>query len=115
MAHQMYSRYWVTYGNNSLQYKASTIPELASPFRITTPLTPALTMVTAKQANPVHVNALPTQNTSWSGPPAACAHVHKPLPQVLKPGDSLALRKIQHPYNGRTSVNRLPLTKKDIL
>ena len=27
---------------------------------------------------------------------------------VFKPGDSLALRKVQHPYNGRTSVNRLP-------
>ena len=42
-------------------------------------------------------------------------HVHKLPPQVLKPGDSLALRKVQHPHNGRTSVNRLPLTKQDIL
>ena len=49
------------------------------------------------------------QNTSWSGPPAPGAHVHKPPQQVLKPGDSLALRKVQHPHNGRTSVNRLPL------
>ena len=32
-----------------------------------------------------------------------------------KPGDSLALRKVQHPHNGRTSVNRLPLMKQDIL
>ena len=72
-------------------------------------------MVTAKQANPVHVNALPMQNTSWSGPPAPRAHVHQPLPQVLKPRDLLALRKVQHSPNGRTSVNRLPLTKQDIL
>ena len=36
----------------------------ASPFRITTPSKPAPTMVTAKQANPVHVNAFPVQNTS---------------------------------------------------
>ena len=72
-------------------------------------------MVTAKQVNPVNVNALPIQNTSWSGPPASSAHVHQPLPQFLKPGDSLALRKVQHPHNGRTSVNRLPLTKQDIL
>ena len=53
------------------------------------------------------------QNTSWS--PAHSAHVHKLPQQVLKPGDSLALRKVQHPHNGRTSVNRLPLTKQDIL
>ena len=84
-------------------------------FRTTTPSTQVLMMVTAKQANAVHVNALPVQNTSWSGPPAPCAHVHKPPPQVLKPGDLLALNKIQHPHNGRTSVNRLPLTKQDIL
>ena len=30
-------------------------------------------------------------------------------------GESLALRKVQHLHNGRTSVNRLPLTKQDIL
>ena len=90
------------------------IPESASPFRTTTPSKPALMMVTAKQANPVHVNALPMQNTSWSGPPAPCAHVHK-LPQVLKPGDSLALRNVQHLHNERTSVNRPPLTKQEIL
>ena len=97
------------------QYNSSTIPESASPFRTTTLTTQALMMVTAKQTNPVHVNALPVQNTSWSGPPAPCAHVHKPLPQVLEPRDSLALRKVQHLHNGRTSVNRLPLTKQDIL
>ena len=89
--------------------------QMASPFRTTTPSKPATTMVTAKQANQVHVNALSMQNTSQRGPPAPCAHVHKPLPQVLKPGDLLALRKVQHLHNGRTSVNRLPLTKQDIL
>ena len=72
-------------------------------------------MVTAKQANPVCVNALPMQNTSWGGPPASCAYVHKLPPQVLKTRDLLALRKVQHLHNGRTSVNRLPLTKQDIL
>ena len=29
--------------------------------------------------------------------------------QVCKPGESLALRKVKHPLNGRTSLNRLPL------
>ena len=71
--------------------------------------------MTAKQVDSVHVHALPVKNTSWSGPPAHCAHVHKPPKQVLKPGDLLALRKVQHLHNGRTSVNRLPLTKQDIL
>ena len=79
--------------HSQCQYIAN--PELASPFRITTPSEkPALMTVTAKQADPVHVNALPMQNTSQSGPPAPCAHVHKPPPQVLKPGDSLTLRKV---------------------
>ena len=71
--------------------------------------------MTAKHVDSVHVHALPVQNTSWNGPPAHCAHVHKLLRQVLKQGDSLALRKVQHPHNGRTSVNRLPLMKQDIL
>ena len=42
-------------------------------------------------------------------------HVHQPQSQVCKPGESLALRKVQHPHSGRTSVNRFPLTKQDIL
>ena len=99
-------------------YSASTIPvwcpvpEMGTPFRTTTPSAPAMT---AKQVDSVHVHALPVQNTSWSGPPAHCAHVHKLPKQVFKSGDSLALRKVQHPHNGRTSVNRLPLMKQDIL
>ena len=100
------------------QYSASmvsTVPEKETPFRTTTPSTPAVTTVTVQQANPVHVHTLPMQNTSQTGPPTHCAHIHKPPKQVLKPGDSLALRKVQHPHNGRTSVNRLPLMKQDIL
>ena len=96
------------------QYNSSmvpTVPEMETPFRTTTPSAPA---TTAKQVDSVHVHALPVQNTSWSGPPAHCAHVHKLPKQVFKPGDSLALRKVQHPHNGRTSVNRLALMKQDI-
>ena len=81
-----------------------------APFRTTTPSTPAMTATTAKQVDPVHVHI----NTSWSGPPAHCAQVHKSSKQVCRPGKSLALRKVKHPHNGRTSVNRLPLTKQDI-
>ena len=55
------------------------------------------------------------QNSSRNGHPTCCMHVHKPQSQVCKPGESLALRKVKHPHNGRTSVNRFPLTKQDIL
>ena len=82
--------------------------QMETPFRTTTPSAPA---TTAKQFDPVHVH----KNTSRSGPPAHCAYVHKSSKQVCRPGESLALRKVKHPHNGRTSVNRLPLTKQDIL
>ena len=78
------------------QYDSSmvpTAPEMETPFRTTTPSAPPMRATTAKQVDSVHVHAPPVQNTSWSGPPAHCAHVHKLLRQVLKPGDSLALRK----------------------
>ena len=92
------------------QYNSNMVPttHMETPFRTTTASAPA---TTAKQADPVHVHII----TSWSGPPAHCAHVHKPLKQVCRPGELLALRKVKHPHNGRTSVNRLPLTKQDIL
>ena len=77
-------------------------------FRTTTPSAPA---TTAKQVDPVHVHV----NTSQSGPPAHCAHVHKSMKQVCRPGELLASRKVNHPHNERTSVNRLPLMKQDIL
>ena len=85
-------------------------PELS--FRTTTPSAPAMTTATTtKQVNPIQVH----KNTTWSGPPAHCAHVHKSTILVCKPGESLALRKVKHLHNGRTLVNRLPLTKQDIL
>ena len=64
-----------------------------------------------KQVNPVHVHP----ETSCEALLEHCMHVHQPAVQVCKPGESLALRKVKHPHNGRTSVNRLPLTKQDIL
>ena len=81
-------------------------------FRTTTPSTPAMTdTMTTKQVNPVHL----PQETSFKAPLAHCAHVHKSTIQVCKPGESLALRKVKHPHNGKTSENRLPLMKQDIL
>ena len=55
------------------------------------------------------------KSTAQSGPPATCVHVHKSTIPVCKPGESLALRKVQSPLNGWTSVNRLPLMKQEIL
>ena len=107
------------------QYHSNTVPNMSktfhtmntaqmaqpvSSFRTTTPSTLATTdTMTTKQVNPVH------ENTSWNTPSAHCTHVHKLTIQVCKPGESLALRKVKHPHNGRTSVNRLPLMKQDIL
>ena len=64
-----------------------------------------------KQVNPVQVH----QETSHKTLLEHCMHVHQPASQVSKPGELLVLRKVKHPLNGRTSVNRLPLTKQDIL
>ena len=55
------------------------------------------------------------QSYSQNGHSSCCMHVYQPQSQVYKPRESLALRKVQHPYNGRTSVSRFPLTKQDIL
>ena len=71
--------------------------------RTTAPSTAKTGTMTTKQVNPVHVH----QDTSWKAPLGHCAHVHKSTIQVCKPGESLALRKVKHPHNGRTSVNRL--------
>ena len=79
----------------------------ATSFRTTTP-TKAMT---GKQVNPVQVS----QDTSHKTHLESCMHVHQPTSQVCEPGESLALRKVKHPLNGRTSVSRLPLTKQDIL
>ena len=80
-------------------------------FRTTTPSTATSGRMTTKQVKPVHVHP----ETSCKALLEHCMHVHQPTVQVCKPGKSLALRKVKHPHNGRTSVNRLPLTKQDIL
>ena len=55
------------------------------------------------------------QDTSRNRLSQCCMHVHQPTSQVCKPGESLTLRKVKHPHNGKTSVSRFPLTKQDIL
>ena len=83
------------------------IAQPAISFRTTTPTK----ATTGKQVNPVQV----PQDTSSKAHLESCMHVHQPVSQVCKPGESLALRKVKHPLNGRTFVSRLPLTKQDIL
>ena len=67
--------------------------------------------MTGEQVNPAQV----FQDTSCNTHLESRMHVHQPMSQVCKPGESLALRKVKHPLNGRTSLSRLPLTKQDIL
>ena len=86
--------------NNSM-FESSTSSRTTMPTR-TTPSTRQSTSV------------IP-QDTSCNRLPQCCMHVHQPTSQVCKPGESLALRKVKHPLNGKTSVSRFPLTKQDIL
>ena len=51
------------------------------------------------------------QNSSHSGPPICCIHVHQPQSQACKLGELPALRKVKTPHNGKTSMNRYPLAK----
>ena len=91
-----------------------TVQHTAQPmtsFRTTTLSTATTGRMTTKQVDPVHIH----QETSYKALLEHCMHVHQPAVQVCKPGESLALRKLKHRHNGRTSVNRLPLTKLDIL
>ena len=71
---------------------------------------PAKTTPSSRQ--PISVKHKDTSRNRLS---QCCMHVHQPVSQVCKPGESLALRKVKHPHNGKTSVSRFPLTKQDIL
>ena len=98
----------ITSTTNTVQNTA----QLATSFRTTTPSTAtAGTTMTTKQINPVHIHP----DTSHKAPLGHYIHVHQLTVQVCKPGESLALRKVKHPHNGRTSVNRRSLMKQDIL
>ena len=100
--------------NSKMFHMADTVQNMVQPvasFRTTTPFIAMTGTTTTKQVNPVHVH----QGTSCKAPLGHCTHVHKSTVQVCKLSESLALSKVKHPHNGRTSVNRLPLTKQDIL
>ena len=105
--HSNLKTFHTTNTTNTIQNTA----QLATSFRTTTLSTAMTGKMTTKQVNPVHTHP----DTSCKELLGHCIHVHQPAVQVCKPGELLALRKVKHPHNGRTSVNRLPLTKQDIL
>ena len=100
-----------TFHTTSTANTIQNMAQLATSFRTTTPSTGMIGNMTTKQVNPVHVH----QDTSCKELMGHCIHVHQPAVQVCKPSELLASRKVKHPHNGRTSVNRLPLMKQDIL
>ena len=83
-------------------------------FRTTTP-SKAMTGRTNTFRTTPNTRPQVPHDTSHNTHLECCMHVHQPTSQVCKLGESLALRKVKHPLNGRTSVSRLPLTKQDIL
>ena len=103
----------MTYGsapanqNTGMVTHNTSISELLTSSRTTMP---ARTTPSTRQ-----LTSVKHQDSSCNGHPQCCMHVHQPASQVCKPGESLALRTVKHPHNGKTSVSRFPLTKQDIL
>ena len=92
----------------------TTVSQSKTSFRTTTP-TKAMTGRTNTFRTTPNTRPHIPHDTSCNRHPECCLHVHQPTSQVCKPGESLVLRKVKHPLNGKTSVSRLPLTKQDIL
>ena len=103
----------MTYGSTSANQNTgmatpiTSMSELSTPSRTTLP---ARTTPSTRQ-----LTSVKHQNSSQNGHTPCCMHVHQPQSQVCKPGESLALRKVKTPHNGKTSVSRFSLTKQDIL
>ena len=73
------------------------------------------TMPTRATPSTSQLTSVKYQNSPHNELPQCCMHVHQPVSQVCKPGESLVLRIVKHPHNRKTSVSRFPLTKQDIL
>ena len=103
----------MTYGyapanqNTGMATPITSMSELLTSSRTTMP---AKTTPSSRQ-----LTSVKHQNMSRNGFSQCCMHVHQPVSQVCKPGESLALRKVKTPHNGKTSVSRFPLTKQEIL
>ena len=109
-----------TYGSATANQNTGTVThntsmsQLSTSFRTTTSSKATTGRTNTFRTTP---NTRPhvTQDMSRNRLSQCCMYVHQATSQVCKPGESLALRKVKHPLNGRTSVSRLPLTKQDIL
>ena len=109
-----------TYGSTTANEMTGTlvhnanVSQSTTSFRTTTPTRDTTGRTNTFRTTP---NTRPhiTQDMSCNRLSECCMHVHQPTSQVCKPGELLALRKVKHPLNGKTSVSRLPLTKQDIL
>ena len=77
--------------------------QLTTSFRTTTPTK----ATTGKQVNPVQV----PQDTSHKAHLESCMHVHQPVSQVCKPGESLALRKGQASTQWKDFCEQTPIDK----
>ena len=103
--------YGYTSANQNHQSTGMATPITSMSESLTFPRTtmPAETTPSSRQStSEIH------QNSSHSGPPICCMHVHQPQSQACKPGEPPALRKVKTPHNGKTSMNRSPLAKKEI-
>ena len=107
-----------TYGSTTANKKTSTLTHNTSMSQSLTSLrTTTPTRDTTGRNNTFRTtpNTRPhiTQDMSCNRLSQCCMHLHQPTSQVCKPGELLALRKVKHPLNGKTSVSRLP--KQDML
>ena len=94
------------------QYTCMATPNTSMSESLTPSRTTMPAMTTPSSRQPTSVIH---RDTSRNGLSQCCMHVHQPISQVCKLGELLALRKVKHPHNGKTSVNRFPLTKQEIL
>ena len=95
----------------TLIHNTNIVSESTTSFRTTTPTRDMTGRTNTFRTTPSTRSHIP-QDTSHNRHPECCMHVHQPTSQVCKPGELLALGKVKHPLNGRTSVSRLPLKSK---
>ena len=104
--------YGYTSANQNNQSTGMPTPITSMSESLTFPRTTIPAKITPRSRQPTSERH---QNSSRNGHSPYCMHVHQPQSQVCKSGESLALRKVKTPHNGKTSVSRFPLTKQDIL
>ena len=99
-----------TYGSTTANQNTGTVTHNTSMSQSST--SSRTTILTKTTPNTGHQGP---QNTSCNRHLECCMHVHQRMSQDCKQGETLALRKVKHPLNGRASVSRLPFTKQDVL